>query len=75
MDKKVQKIMFFLGKGGVGKSTTSSLYAVEKSLTGEKVLLASMDPAHNLGDIFEMQMSGKPKALSKNLLSHTNIPL
>ncbi len=67
MDKKVQKIMFFLGKGGVGKSTTSSLYAVEKSLTGEKVLLASMDPAHNLGDIFEMEMSGKPKALSKTL--------
>jgi arsenite-transporting ATPase len=67
MKDKVQKIMFFLGKGGVGKSTTSSLYAVEKSLTGEKVLLASMDPAHNLGDIFEMRMSGKPKTLSKTL--------
>ena len=59
--------MFFLGKGGVGKSTTSSLYAVERSLKGEKVLLASMDPAHNLGDIFKMQLKGKPTKLNDNL--------
>ncbi len=59
--------MFFLGKGGVGKSTTSSLFAVESAMKGEKVLLASMDPAHNLGDIFEKKLTGKPTAFEESL--------
>ncbi len=67
MKEKKQKIMFFLGKGGVGKSTTSSLFAVERSMEGENVLLASMDPAHNLGDIFESELTGKTTAFGKNL--------
>jgi len=67
MEKKKPKIMFYLGKGGVGKSTTSSLSAVEYALKGEKVFLTSMDPAHNLSDIFETKLGEKPHKLNDNL--------
>ncbi len=61
------KTFFFLGKGGVGKSTTSSLFALELALKGEKVLIVSMDPAHNLGDIFETNLRNSPVIIGKNL--------
>lgn len=46
------KIIFFVGKGGVGKSTLSSITAFKLSLMNKKVHLLSIDPAHNLNDIF-----------------------
>lgn len=60
------KTIFFIGKGGVGKSTISSLCAVSFSKK-YKVLLVSLDSAHNLGDIFLESFSDKKKQLSKNL--------
>ncbi len=66
MNKNPQ-IYFFLGKGGVGKSTTSSLFALDKSLKHEKTLLVSLDPAHNLGDIFETNFAEKQKQTSDYL--------
>lgn len=45
------KIIFFTGKGGVGKSSLSAAAAWQLSQT-HRVLLVSLDPAHNLGDIF-----------------------
>ncbi len=63
----MQKIYFFLGKGGVGKSTTSTLTAIESSLNNEKVLLASMDPAHNLRDLFEREITQEPVKINENL--------
>jgi arsenite/tail-anchored protein-transporting ATPase len=53
------KIYFFMGKGGVGKSTLSSLTAIYLAAAGHKVLLTSLDPAHNLADIFENDFSDK----------------
>ncbi|MEA2065822.1 MAG: ArsA family ATPase [Thermotogota bacterium] len=50
---------FFIGKGGVGKSTVSSLFSTEKALKGKKTLLVSMDPAHNQSDIFKRKFSQK----------------
>lgn len=67
MNKKT-KNLFFLGKGGVGKSTSSSLTAIQLSNLGYNVLLVSMDPAHNQSDIFENKFSEKPKKVLQNLL-------
>jgi arsenite-transporting ATPase len=61
------KIFFFAGKGGVGKSTTSALFAVKLARSGLKVLLNSIDPAHNLGDIFHTSFGPKPRTLLPNL--------
>lgn len=59
--------LFFLGKGGVGKSTSSALYSVALADKGFKVLLVSLDPAHNQGDIFAVPISSKPVAILPNL--------
>ncbi len=61
------ELLFFIGKGGVGKSTSSALTSVYLSETSKKTLLVSMDPAHNQRDIFERKFSEKPLKVSSNL--------
>lgn len=48
---EVAQISFFVGKGGVGKSTLASATAVRAALNGERVLAVSTDQAHSLGDV------------------------
>ena len=48
---------FFIGKGGVGKTTVSSAYACWQASRGGRVLLLSTDPAHSLFDVFELKSS------------------
>src|SRR6516162_6821438 len=48
-----KRILFFGGKGGVGKTTCASALALTASKTGKRVLLVSTDPAHSTSDIFE----------------------
>ena len=52
------KILFVTGKGGVGKSTLSAAMAWQLSRQ-YRVLIVSLDPAHNLGDIFNMALKDK----------------
>lgn len=66
MDGTTKKI-FYLGKGGVGKSTLSALTALKLSYNFP-VLLVSIDPAHNQSDIFAKRFSEKPTSVNKNLL-------
>ena len=48
-----RKILFFGGKGGVGKTTSASAAALAASRQGKRVLLVSTDPAHSTSDMFE----------------------
>ena len=48
-----RQVVFFGGKGGVGKTTCSAAYALAASRIGKRVLLVSTDPAHSTSDIFE----------------------
>jgi len=61
------KDLFFLGKGGVGKSTCSALTAIHLANSGKNTLLVSMDPAHNQSDIFDVKFSEKPVKVKDNL--------
>jgi arsenite-transporting ATPase len=63
----MNKLVFFGGKGGVGKTTSSSAYAWKCAKNGEKTLLVSTDPAHSLCDIFERKIGSKIIELQNNL--------
>ena len=45
------RIGFFVGKGGVGKSTLAAATGVQAALNGERVLVVSTDQAHSLGEV------------------------
>ncbi|MFC0302237.1 arsenical pump-driving ATPase [Virgibacillus soli] len=53
--------LFFTGKGGVGKTSTACATAVSLADEGKKVLLVSTDPASNLQDVFDVELTNKPK--------------
>jgi len=59
--------MFFMGKGGVGKSTAAALNSLFLAQKGFQVLIVSLDPAHNQSDIFEKKLSDKPQEITPNL--------
>ena len=54
-NSQVRRLSFFIGKGGVGKTTVSAAYAVRAAQLnpGGHVLLLSTDPAHSLSDILK----------------------
>lgn len=46
------RVVFVGGKGGVGKTTVASALALRLAEEGRRCLLASLDPAHSVGDVF-----------------------
>lgn len=60
-------VMFFGGKGGVGKTTVSAATAVRLAARGRRVLLVSTDPAHNLGHIWGQSLLDAPLTLEPRL--------
>lgn len=60
------RLLFFTGKGGVGKTSLACATAVELADQGRKVLLVSTDPASNLGQVFETSIGDRePTAISE----------
>jgi arsenite-transporting ATPase len=62
LERKEVKFVFVGGKGGVGKTTTSSSIAIQFSYD-RKVLLLSTDPAHSLSDAFRLEFTGEPQVI------------
>jgi len=60
------RILFFAGKGGVGKSTMAAAMAWQLSQK-RRVLIVSLDPAHNLGDIFGIGLKKKAQRFGERL--------
>lgn len=63
----MNKIIFFGGKGGVGKTTCSASFALHSAKSGLKTLLVSTDPAHSTSDIFGKQIGETIEELYPNL--------
>jgi arsenite/tail-anchored protein-transporting ATPase len=57
------KFLFFTGKGGIGKTSTACATAVTLADEGKKVLLVSTDPASNLQDVLEVDLTNTPLAI------------
>ena len=62
-----RQILFFGGKGGVGKTTVSAAVALALADEGRRVLLVSTDPAHNLGHLFQREIGPRPVRLAADL--------
>src|SRR5512139_1825065 len=60
---RATRILFFTGKGGVGKTSLACATAVALADRGKKVLLVSTDPASNLDEVLGLQLTGQPKAV------------
>lgn len=60
------RVLFFTGKGGVGKSTLSAATAWQLSQQ-HRVLIVSLDPAHNLGDVFGVTLNHRKHRFNERL--------
>lgn len=61
------RIILYLGKGGVGKTTVAAATALRCAQMGYKTLVASTDIAHSLADSLDRPLSDKPVQVADNL--------
>jgi len=67
------RIIFFAGKGGVGKTSVAAATGIRAAEMGNKTVIMSLDVAHSLSDIFDLekelldQNKGRPVEVKKNL--------
>lgn len=63
------QFILFGGKGGSGKSTSAAAAALHLSKTkpGKKILVISIDPAHSLGDSFDIIIGNKITHIAGNI--------
>jgi arsenite/tail-anchored protein-transporting ATPase len=61
------RIILYLGKGGVGKTTVAAATAVRCAELGYKTLVASTDIAHSLADSLNVPLADVPVEVMPNL--------
>jgi len=67
------RILFFAGKGGVGKTSLSAATGIKAAEIGHRTVILSLDVAHSLADIFDLeqclldQNKGRPVPVAPNL--------
>lgn len=63
----VDRILFFTGKGGTGKSVISSATSLLLAELGYETLIISSDPAHSLSDAFQCTVGRDLTEIRNNL--------
>lgn len=63
----VSRVILTAGKGGVGKSTVAAATAVACARTGHRTLVMSIDAAHNLADVFAVDLDHTPRLITPGL--------
>jgi arsenite-transporting ATPase len=67
------RIIFFAGKGGVGKTSVAAATGIRAAEMGHRTIIMSLDVAHSLSDIFDLEKGlldlnrGKPLEVGENL--------
>ncbi len=67
------RIIFFAGKGGTGKTSIAAATGIRAAEMGKRTVIMSLDVAHSLGDIFDLeknlldQNKGRPVQINPNL--------
>ena len=64
------RVILFTGKGGVGKTSVAAATAVQCARAGYRTVVMSTDPAHSLGDSFDIELGTDLTPISNNLWAH-----
>lgn len=63
------RIILYLGKGGVGKTTVAAASAIRSAGLGQRTLVVSTDIAHSLADSLDVPLRGEPVEIAPNLFA------
>jgi arsenite-transporting ATPase len=61
------RILFYTGKGGVGKTSVAAATALRCSQRGYRTIILSTDAAHSLGDSLGVELRAEPLLVAPNL--------
>ncbi len=61
------RLILYLGKGGVGKTTLSAATAARSAQLGKRTLVVSTDLAHSLADALDRTLTAEPQPIGPNL--------
>jgi arsenite/tail-anchored protein-transporting ATPase len=64
---KPQRIIFFTGKGGVGKTSSAAATAIRAAAFGHRTVIMSTDPAHSLSDSLGVPLSAQVQTVLPNV--------
>ncbi|TMD70093.1 MAG: ArsA family ATPase [Chloroflexi bacterium] len=64
------RVVLFTGKGGVGKTSVAAATAVRCAAAGYRTVVMSTDPAHSLGDSFDIELGAEATKVADNLWAH-----
>jgi arsenite-transporting ATPase len=64
------RVILFTGKGGVGKTSVAAATAAQCARAGYRTVVMSTDPAHSLGDSFDVELGTDLTTISENLWAH-----
>jgi arsenite-transporting ATPase len=63
------RIILYLGKGGVGKTTIAAASALRSAELGHRTLVVSTDIAHSLADSLDVPLESRPVEIAPNLFA------
>jgi arsenite/tail-anchored protein-transporting ATPase len=61
------RLILYLGKGGVGKTTLAAATAARAAALGKRALVVSTDLAHSLADALNTDLTADPRQVGDNL--------
>ncbi|HLH22095.1 MAG TPA: ArsA family ATPase [Chloroflexota bacterium] len=61
------RLILYVGKGGVGKTTLAAATAVRAAALGHRTLVVSTDLAHSLGDVLASPLGAEPEPIAERL--------
>ncbi len=64
------RTLLYTGKGGVGKTSVAAATGLTLSKRGYRTIVISTDPAHSLGDSYDMTLGPETEQVAPNLWAH-----
>lgn len=71
-----KEVLICVGSGGVGKTTTSAVLALQAAAMGKKAIVLTIDPAMRLADSLGIaSLKGEPHLVDKDRLANLGVPV